>query len=395
MNQIFTERIRNAKPSFVREILKYTSQKDVISFAGGLPNPIAIPTEALSESTDRIIQDLGYKVFQYSNSEGLLCLRQWIAKRYEERYHLEVTAEDILITTGSQQANDLVGKVLLEKGDKVLIEKPAYLGAIQIFSLYEPEFLTVDLMEDGPDLNLLEDLLKTNDIKLMYTVPNFQNPTGITYSHEKRMKIRALLEKYQTVLIEDDPYGELRFRGNHLPYIGAGNLENSILYGTFSKTVAPGMRIGYVCTKNKEIMKHLLTAKQASDLHTNLLAQYVIYDYLMHNDYESHISRIKDLYHAQSSTMVESMRSYLFQDITFTEPEGGMFLWATLTNGESSLELFQRCIASNVAFVPGDPFYTSLSNVPSFRLNYTNSNEAEIITGIQKIAMSCKSIEVS
>ncbi len=297
-----------------------------------------------------------------------------------------MSADEILITTGSQQANDLVGKVLLNKGDKVLIEKPAYLGAIQILSMYEPKFLEVDLEEDGPDLNMLEDLLKTNDVKLMYTVPNFQNPTGITYSLEKRKKICELLNQYQVVLIEDDPYGDLRFQGMDLPYIGADKLEHSILFGSFSKIISPGVRIGYLCTKDKELMQKLIIAKQATDLHTDILAQHILYDYLIHNDLEEHISDIKHLYRKQSSTMIECLNSFLSSKITFTKPEGGMFLWAKRIDNGSAKELFHECINSNVAFVPGDPFYINATKAPTFRLNYTNSNEDEIIQGVKRIA---------
>ena len=386
MKQIYSNRILESKPSFVREILKYASQPGMISFAGGLPNPIAIPTKALALSSTRVIKENGYKTFQYSNSEGLLPLRELIAKRYYDRFHYEVSADEILITTGSQQANDLVGKVLLNKGDKVLIEKPAYLGAIQILSMYEPKFLEVDLEEDGPDLNMLEDLLKTNDIKLMYTVPNFQNPTGITYSLEKRKKICELLNQYQVVLIEDDPYGDLRFQGMDLPYIGADKLEHSILFGSFSKIISPGVRIGYLCTKDKELMQKLIIAKQATDLHTDILAQHILYDYLIHNDLEEHISDIKHLYRKQSSTMIECLNSFLSSKITFTKPEGGMFLWAKRIDNGSAKELFHECINSNVAFVPGDPFYINATKAPTFRLNYTNSNEDEIIQGVKRIA---------
>lgn len=385
MNSVFSDRIIKTKPSFVREILKVTEQKDVISFAGGLPNPISFPKKALEESSVRIIENYGDKVFQYSTTEGYKPLRQYIADRYKKRFNLDVDADDILITTGSQQGLDLMGKVLLNKGDKVAIEKPGYLGAIQSFSLYEPKFCPITLDSDGINLEELENTLKNNDVKILYTVPNFQNPTGLTYSMEKRKAMRDILKKYNTFLIEDDPYGELRFSGENLPYIGANYLENSVLFGSFSKTVTPGMRLGYLCTKNKELRKNLVTAKQSSDLHTNIFSQYMIYDYLVNNNYEEHIAKIKALYKEQANCMINAMEKYFPSYVSFTKPEGGMFMWATLTNNESSLEVFNRAMEKKVAFVPGDPFYVDIENSNSFRLNYTNSDDATIEEGIKRL----------
>lgn len=385
MNSVFSDRIIKTKPSFVREILKVTEQKDVISFAGGLPNPISFPKKALEESSIRIIENYGDKVFQYSTTEGYKPLRQYIADRYKKRFNLDVDADDILITTGSQQGLDLMGKVLLNKGDKVAIEKPGYLGAIQSFSLYEPKFCPITLDSDGINLEELENTLKNNDVKILYTVPNFQNPTGLTYSMEKRKSMRDILKKYNTFLIEDDPYGELRFSGENLPYIGADYLENSVLFGSFSKTVTPGMRIGYLCTKNKELRKHLVTAKQSSDLHTNIFSQYMIYDYLVNNDYEEHIAKIKALYKEQATCMINAMEKYFPSYVSFTKPEGGMFMWATLTNNESSLDVFNKAMEKKVAFVPGDPFYVDVENSNTFRLNYTNSDDTTIEEGIKRL----------
>lgn len=385
MNSVFSDRIIKTKPSFVREILKVTEQKDVISFAGGLPNPISFPKKALEESSVRIIENYGDKVFQYSTTEGYKPLRQYIADRYKKRFNLDVDADDILITTGSQQGLDLMGKVLLNKGDKVAIEKPGYLGAIQSFSLYEPKFCPITLDSDGINLEELENTLKNNDVKILYTVPNFQNPTGLTYSMEKRKAMRDILKKYNTFLIEDDPYGELRFSGENLPYIGADYLENSVLFGSFSKTVTPGMRIGYLCTKNKELRKHLVTAKQSSDLHTNIFSQYMIYDYLVNNDYEEHIAKIKALYKEQATCMINAMEKYFPSYVSFTKPEGGMFMWATLTNNESSLDVFNKAMEKKVAFVPGDPFYVDVENSNTFRLNYTNSDDTTIEEGIKRL----------
>lgn len=385
MSEIFSNRILATKKSFIREILKVTQNKEVISFAGGLPNPISFPTEALKESMNRVVDENGTNAFQYATTEGYLPLRGQIAERYHKRFGLEVKPDDILITSGSQQALDLIGKVLINTGDHVLIEKPGYLGTIQALSLFEPTFHGIDLLEDGLDINALEKALKAYTPKLLYTVPNFQNPTGLTYSKEKREAICKLLQSTSTYLIEDDPYGELRFTGEDLPYISSYGLDHSILLGSFSKVITPGMRIGWVCTKDKLLMDKLIIAKQASDLHTNFFSQCVISDYLGHYDLDEHIHKIKALYKEQSTAMVNAIQTYFPGNIKVTVPEGGMFLWVTLPEDTSSLTLFELASKENVAFVPGEPFYTEGLTSHTLRLNYTNSDSQTIEEGIRRL----------
>ena len=381
----YSDRILNTPSSFIRDILKVADAPDVISFAGGLPNPVSFPIEALQQSIDGAIKKNGSRLFQYSTTEGYLPLREMIANKYRRKFNLDVDPDDVLITNGSQQALELLGKVILNKGDQVLMEEPGYLGAIQAFSLCEPEFLSIPLEEDGLNLDLLEEKLKNNPVKMIYCVPNFQNPTGLTYSLEKRKAMREIVTKYDLAFIEDDPYGELRFRGESLPYIGAGYMENSILLGTFSKTVTPGMRLGFLITKNAELMRHLVTAKQGSDLHTNIFTQYAIHEYLMNNPYAEHVDKIIALYREQATVMLDAMEKYFPKTVSWTKPEGGMFIWVTLPEGQSALDLFPKAMEQKVAFVPGDPFYTHKRGVNTFRLNYTNATPDVILEGIRRL----------
>lgn len=382
----YSEKILNTPSSFIRNILKVTNAPDVISFAGGLPNPISFPIEDLQKSIQHTIEENGAKLFQYSTTEGYLPLRQYIADKYNRDYGLNFNADDILITTGSQQALQLISQVLINKGEGIVMEEPGYLGAIQAFTLAEPSFYAVQLEEEGLNVEQLESTLKNNQhIKFIYLVPNFHNPTGITYSKETREAIYEVVKKYDVVLIEDDPYGELRWSGEKLPYIGAGRLENSVLLGSFSKIVTPGMRIGYIITKNKELMDHVNTAKQATDLHTNIFSQMVIYEYLINNDLQSHIKKIVHLYKTQAETMLNAMAKYFPTNVNYTKPEGGMFIWVTLPEGISSLDLFYQAMEEKVAFVPGDPFYTNKLNVNTFRLNYTNTSPETIEEGIKRL----------
>ena len=382
----FSERILNTPASFIREILKVIQQDDIISFAGGLPNPVSFPKEELKQSMERVIDQYGDEVFQYSSTEGYRPLRVWVAKRYRDEYGMDVQAVDVLITTGSQQALDLMGKVLINPGDALAIEEPGYLGAIQAFTVFEPDFCPVPLLDDGMDLDRLEQILEERNVKLLYTVPNFQNPTGLTYSVEKRNALCSLLNRYSAYLIEDDPYGQLKFEGEALPYIGSFGLKKSVLFGTISKIITPGMRLGWICTKDKELMQHLVTAKQAADLHSNIFAQYAVYDYLMNHELNEHIGKIKALYKEQSDVMLQAMKDFFPDNVTYTMPKGGMFVWGSLPEGESSLELFDRAMKEKVAFVPGNPFYVNDAKpVPTFRLNYTNSEPEVIREGIRRL----------
>ena len=385
MENLLSDRIKQTPPSFIRSILKTAADPEIISFAGGLPNPISFPQEDLLVSMDRIVKTYGSKCFQYSITAGLPELRQYIAERYNKKFGLNLNFENVLITTGSQQALDLIGKIFLNKDDGVILEKPSYLGAIQAFSQYQPKFYQIELTQDGMNTEELEKTLQNNNIKFIYAIPDFQNPTGLSYSEKTRQEIRDILKDRDIVLIEDDPYGDLRFDGVRLPYIGAGKLKNSILMGTFSKTVTPGMRTGFIISENAEILKNISLAKEASDLHSNIFSQYLIWDYLTHNDIEEHISKITALYKEQSGAMLSAMERYFPKEIKYTTPHGGMFLWVTLPEGVSSVEMFPKALEKKVVYVPGDPFYVGLKDVNAMRLNYTNADSKTIEEGIKRL----------
>lgn len=382
----YSDSILNTPSSFIRNILKVTDSADVISFAGGLPNPISFPIDALKASVNHAIDESGAKLFQYSTTQGYLPLRQYIAEKYNKKQpDLNYTADDVLITTGSQQALELISKVLLNKGDGVVIEEPGYLGAIQAFTLREPQFYGVTLEQDGINVDELKNALKQPNVKMVYTVPNFQNPTGLTYTKDRREEVYEAIKDEDVIFIEDDPYGELRFTGEHLPYIAAGKTTNSVVLGSFSKTVTPGMRLGYILTKNHELLNHIETAKQASDLHTNIFAQYILHDYLANNAYEQHVEKIIKLYKAQADAMLEAMEKYFPAHVSYTKPEGGMFIWVTMNNGANALDKFHEAMEQKVAFVPGNPFYTSKTDVNTMRLNYTNATPETIEEGIKRL----------
>lgn len=391
MSIVFAERMNKVQKSFIREILKVTENPEIISFAGGLPNPMSFPIEEIEKASQKVLKESGNEALQYSTTEGYLPLRQYIAERYFKRFGLKVEASEILITNGSQQALDLIGKIFLNKNDKIIIERPGYLGAIQAFSIFEPVFQSVPLNEGGIDIDLLENALKMHKPKLFYTVPNFQNPSGITYSAKNREMVVNTLKKHNTILIEDDPYGELRFMGEDLPPIKTYLGDNSIMLGSFSKIVSPGMRLGWICAKG-EIMENLIIAKQAADLHTNYFSQRVVYQLLIDTNIENHIRKIKQMYKNQRDCMVSMIEKYFPKEVKSTKPEGGMFLWVTLPKGISSVELFELAVKENVVFVPGDAFYNNEKNTNTLRLNYTNSSEEMIEEGIKRLANAIKVI---
>jgi 2-aminoadipate transaminase len=284
MTRIFADRMSFVHKSFVREILKVTEDREVISFAGGLPNPRCFPVQEIAAAAEKVLNECGEAALQYATSEGYLPLRQMIARRYAEQGVL-VSPSEILITNGSQQGLDLLGKAFLNKGDGIIVERPTYLAAIQSFGLFEPRFHSVPLQEDGVDPEAIEKSLTQDESKLFYSVPNFQNPTGITYSREKRRAVAEKLQGNNTVFIEDNPYGELRFIGEDEPSLRTFLGDDCVLLGSFSKIVSPGIRLGWIAAC-PEIMEKLIVAKQASDLHSNYLCQRIVHQYLLDNDIE-------------------------------------------------------------------------------------------------------------
>ncbi|UCC17088.1 MAG: PLP-dependent aminotransferase family protein [Dehalococcoidales bacterium] len=390
MSGIFSDRISDVPRSFIREILKVTLDRTVISFAGGLPNRDLFPVEELKEAAVKVMETYGSDIFQYGNSEGHPGLREMISHRYREKRNLDIPVEDILITNGAQQGLDLLGKIYVNEGDPMIIEEPGYLGAIQAFSIFRPEFHPVPVSDEGMDIDKLRSVMSCRRPKLIYTVPNFQNPSGISYSEENRRQITGILEGTPTLLIEDDPYVDLRYSGESLLSFKTYLPDNAILLGSFSKTVVPGFRLGWIAARG-DIMDKLIIAKQASDLHTNQFVQYVIYRYLQDNDIDLHITKIKKAYGEQLRTMAECIDEYFPSGTSRTHPRGGMFIWAELPEGLSARNLLDRTIQEKVIFVPGDPFYVNRRDANTMRLNFSCTGKEVIRDGIARLG---KAIEI-
>lgn len=371
--------------TFTRQILKAAASDDIISFAGGLPNPVSFPVEQIREAACYVLETQGERALQYGPAAGYEPLRAYIAKRYEKQGINDLTADDILITNGSQQALDILGAVFLDEGDPILVENPSYLAALQAFHYYGPAIHTVDLLPDGIDCAMLEQLLKKERPKFFYGVPNFQNPTGITYTETVRQKMAALLAQSGTFFIEDNPYGELRFEGKAPRSVKAFLGDYCILSGTFSKTVSPGMRIGWLACTNETLRRKMLDYKQASDIHTNLFCQMILHRYLTQNSLDEHIKRITGLYRHQADHMLHCIQQYFPPQVSCPRPEGGMFLWAELPEGLHAVELAALAARKGVAIAAGDPFYEKERKVATFRLNYTNCNDEDIQKGISAL----------
>ncbi len=386
MSHRFSQRIQSVPRSFIREILKVTGDPSIISFAGGLPHPELFPVEGLQHAADDVLAEAGPAALQYSTTEGHPALRKAIAARYAAK-GVEVDPDQVLITTGSQQCLDILGKILIDPGDTVVMERPGYLGAIQSFGMFEPEFATVHLEKGGPDLNELEEIFAAKHPKIFYAVPNFQNPSGMTYDLEARQALAGLLRKYPEVLfVEDDPYGELRFSGSFQPPVFSLCGGSSVLLGSFSKIVSPGMRLGWMVIADEKLRDVAVRAKQASDLHTSTFTQHVMARYLASHDIESHIAQIRQRYGEQCRFMCDLLDTRMPRNLRFTRPEGGMFVWIELPAGYKSMELFDRAIAAKVAFVPGTPFYVDGTGENTLRLNFSNSDPEKIKEGIDRLA---------
>ena len=378
---------------FTASILAAAASPDIISFAGGLPNPVSFPIKEMEEATNKVLKEKGAIALQYSSTPGYLPLRQWIAKRYETMGVYGVEADDIIVTNGSQQALAMVGAAMLDKGDEMFVEDPTYLVALQSFHMYDPKILPITINSDGIDCDKLEKAVKEHpQAKLIYIIPNFQNPTGLTYSKAVHERAAKILKASGLLVVEDNPYSELRFEGEPSGSFGAELGEQCCMLGTFSKIVSPGMRIGWICVRNKQLREKLLNYKATADLHTNIFCQMVLEQYLQDNDLDKHIAKTKDLYSQKAHLMMNKLREYLPEGVEFTPTQGGMFLWATLPEGITALDLYRLALERGVAICPGDPFYEEQRNVRTFRINYSNSSDEVIDKGIKILGEVCREL---
>ncbi|CAM4525748.1 aminotransferase-like domain-containing protein [Corallococcus exiguus] len=379
-----SRRMSRMKTSAVREILKIAERPDILSFAGGLPAPELFPVDAIAKAFEETFAREGRPALQYSTTEGFAPLREWISSHLARKGQ-HVHADQVLITSGSQQGLDLVGKVLLDPGDLVVVEDPSYLAALQTFGGYEVEFATVRSDDAGMDTDDLAALLKKRVPKLLYVIPNFQNPKGTTLSLERRKALVRLAQEHRFIILEDDPYGELRFKGVHLPSLASMDDQGVVLsLSTFSKTLAPGLRLGWV-TGPRPLLKSLTIAKQATDLHTATLAQRATALLLETFDYAGHIQALMPVYSERATAMLAALEAHMPKGTKWTRPDGGMFLWVELPQGLDAATLLPRAVEQKVAFVPGAPFFANDQKPQFMRLNYSNRPPDLINEGMRRL----------
>ena len=391
-------RTDNIGSSAIRELLKLTSLPDVISFAGGLPAPEVFPIEKFKEAADVVLTEMGESALQYGTTEGYQPLREMIA-RNASKYGIQISADNVLITSGSQQALDLLGRIFINRGDRVLVESPTYLGAIQAWNAYGVKYVTIPFDENGMRTDLLESRLRTG-IKFIYVLPNFQNPTGVTLSRERRKQLVDMADAYGVPIVEDDPYGQLRYEGEHIPPVVVLDDEmrakevpmysgNVIYTSTFSKILAPGLRLAWVVAPSEVILK-LVQAKQGADLHTSTFNQYLAYQVANSEWMKTHICLIRKTYRERRDVMIKALEQYMPEGVQWTEPKGGLFLWVTLPKSIDTKAIFTKAVEAKVAFVPGGSFHPLGGGENTMRLNFSNTRPELTMEGIKRLAQVIK-----
>jgi 2-aminoadipate transaminase len=392
----FAQRTQRMTSSVIRELLKLTEQPDVISFAGGLPAPEVFPLAEIAAAADRLIREQGRGALQYAATEGYLPLRELLV-RHMARYGVRVRPGNVLVTSGSQQGLELIGKLFVNPGDRILTESPTYLGALQAWSAYQADYLTVPIDDDGLDVDRLEAQLRGGP-KFVYVLPNFQNPAGVTLALERRRRLVELANHYGTPIVEDDPYGQLRFEGEHLPPIVQLDAEahgcddgreftGNVLYlSTLSKTLAPGLRVGWVVAP-ESVIARLVQMKQGADLHTSTLCQMLAYEVAREGFLDRHVRRIRQLYGERRDAMLRALERHCPPGVRWTKPAGGLFLWITLPEGFDSTRLLREALEQErVAFVPGASFFPRGGGERSCRLNFSYCGPDTIDEGIRRLA---------
>lgn len=396
----YAHRTKKMGSSVIRELLKLTEQPDIISFAGGLPAPEVFPVKEFREACNYVLDHFGAQALQYSTTEGYLPLREMIA-RHAGRYSVEVTADNILITSGSQQALDFIGRLFINRGDYIVVESPTYLGALQAWNAYGAQYISVRTDEDGMIVDELEAALRVGP-KFIYILPNFQNPSGSTLSLERRRKLVELADKYGVPIVEDDPYGQLRYEGDHLPSVvyldskfrgpNGGHYSGNVIYlSTFSKLLAPGLRLAWVVAP-PEVIRKLVMAKQAADLHTSSINQFVAFEVAKGGFLDEHVKVIRATYKERRDTMLEMMDEMFPPEVHWTKPHGGMFLWGVLPEGMDAADVLKVALERKVAFVPGTAFHPNGGGVNTMRLNFSFSRPEVIREGITRLGTTLKEL---
>ncbi|MEH7276002.1 PLP-dependent aminotransferase family protein [Neobacillus vireti] len=385
MENKFAERAHLVKPSETREILKVTERPEVISFAGGLPAPELFPVEALKEVCHAVLNEDGAAPLQYSTTEGYIPLREAICERMKVM-GINSTIENVVITTGSQQAIDLTGRLFINERDTIICESPTYLAAINAFKSYNPKFVEVAMDDDGMVMEELEKKLQEHpNAKFIYTIPDFQNPTGRTLKLERRERMIELANQYDVLIVEDNPYGAIRFAGEELPPVKHFDTEGRVIYiSTFSKIFAPGFRLGWICADESFIEKYV-AFKQTADLHTDSFAQRITAKYLELYDIEEHINKIKAVYKERCTAMLSCIEEFFPKNLFYSKPEGGLFIWVELPRDVDSMHIFAECLKNNVACVPGVPFFPNGTQKNTLRLNYSNMSIEKITEGMKRM----------
>lgn len=393
----YAQRTQRMKASAIRELLKLTEMSDVISFAGGLPAPDVFPVDEFRRACNYVLEHQGAQALQYGTTDGYVPLREMIA-RHTNRLGIGVSKDNILITSGSQQALDLIGKIFINHGDRILVENPTYLGAIQAWNAYGAEYIPVALDDEGMDTRVLEDALRKGP-KFIYVLPNFQNPTGVTLTLERRKQLIKLADQYGVPIIEDDPYGQLRYEGEDLPAVELLDSQmrdktnaytgNVIYLSTFSKILAPGIRLAWVIAPT-EVINKLILAKQGADLHTSTFNQIVAHEVGQHGYLDRHVKLIQDTYRERRNVMIEALEEHMPNGVVWTNPQGGLFLWVTVPEQINTVDMFQDAVEKKVAYVPGLNFYSCGGGENTMRLNFSSSNPDEINEGIARLGKVIK-----
>lgn len=384
----FAKRMEALNGSEIRELLKLIEKPEVISFAGGLPAPELFPIEEMKEISRIVLEESGTQALQYSTTEGFQPLREQIARRMNSKNKTNVTKDDILITNGSQQGLDFAGRVFLNEGDVVLCESPSYLGAINAFKSYGSKFIEVPTDKDGMIMEELEKILEvTENVKMIYVIPDFQNPTGITWTLERRKKFIEIISKYEIPVLEDNPYGELRFEGESLPSLKSMDKKGLVIFlGTFSKILCPGYRLGWTCAY-QNILKKFIFVKQVADLQASSISQIEVSKFIDLYNLDNHVKKINEVYARRRDLMLETMKEEFPEGVEYTYPEGGLFIWVELPKHLDSRIIMKDCLANNVAYVPGWSFFPNGGTENCFRLNYSNMSDDRIVEGIKRIGL--------